>query len=156
MIEPHRHSEPAAPCGRRFPEEQLTGYLDGVLTQSDEQRVRLHLEDCPSCRAQLAELAALREAALSTRFSVPADDQWDERPRTALGLAARRTGFVLLALWLLAVSAVGLWGLASGPETALEKTLVFGGLAAAALLFVSVLSDRLRTLPGDRYRGVQK
>ncbi|HEX2253197.1 MAG TPA: zf-HC2 domain-containing protein [Thermoanaerobaculia bacterium] len=147
---------PDAPCGRRFPEELLSGFLDGVLTQSDQQRVRLHLEDCPSCRAQVAELAGLREAALTTRFVLPADDQWDERPRTGWSRLARRTGFTLLVLWFLAVAAAGLWGLATGPASVLEKVMVLGGLAAAALLFASVLADRLRTLPGDRYRGVQK
>ena len=125
----------AAAGGRRFPEELLSGFLDGMLTQADEQRVRLHLEDCPSCRAQLAELAALREAALTTRFALPADDQWDERPRTGWSLLTRRTGFVLLIAWFLAVAAAGLWGLATGPGSVFEKVMVLGGLGAAALLF---------------------
>ena len=40
------------PCGRTFDGALLSGFLDGALTQADEQRVRVHLEDCETCRAQ--------------------------------------------------------------------------------------------------------
>jgi len=145
-----------APCGRRFAEELLSGYLDGALTQGDAQRVRLHLEDCSECRARVHEMSDLREVTMSTRFEVPADDQWDERPRGALSRASRGLGWVLLVAWAVAVAGFALWQLATGPEGLLEKTLVFGGASGAVLLFLSILADRLRTLAGDRYRGVSK
>ena len=145
-----------APCGRRFAEELLSGYLDGALTQGDEQRVRLHVEDCAECRARVREMSELREVTMSTRFAVPTDDQWDERPRGTLSLWSRRLGWVLVVAWLLGITAFVLWEIAVGPQGLLEKTLVFGGLTGALLLFVSILVDRLRTLPGDRYRGVSR
>ena len=75
----HRPASPLpAPCGRRFPEELLSGYLDRALTQGEEQRVRVHVEDCAACRTLLDELAALRETAMTTRFQIPPDDQWDD------------------------------------------------------------------------------
>ena len=53
-------------CGRNFDEALLTGYLDRVLTQSDEQRVRVHLEDCATCRAAVDDMKRLREVTMST------------------------------------------------------------------------------------------
>ena len=150
------HPETAAPCGRRFAEELLSGYLDRALTQGDEQRVRLHLEDCPECRAKLREMTELREITMSTRFTVPADDQWDESPRGPLSLWSRRLGWSLLATWAVGIACFLLWQVAMGPESLIEKSIVFGGLLGAALLFISVLSDRLRAIPTDRYRNVQK
>ena len=85
----------AAPCGRRFSEELLSGYLDGALTQGEDQRVRLHLEDCAACRALYAELRTMRETTMKTRFVLPADDQWDERPRSSLSRLFRGTGWTL-------------------------------------------------------------
>jgi hypothetical protein len=38
----------------------------------------------------------------------------------------------------------------------LEKTLIFGGLAAFGLIFLSVLLDRIKTARTDRYREVEK
>ena len=63
-------------CGRTFDDALLSGYLDHALTQADEQRVRIHLEDCATCRMQMAQLAQLREVTMSTEFNVPSDDQW--------------------------------------------------------------------------------
>jgi len=145
-----------APCGRRFAEELLSGWLDGALTQGDEQRVRLHLEDCTECRARVREMSELREVTMSTRFEVPADDQWDERPRGAVSRWSRGLGWLLLIVWIAAVAGYAAWQVVTGPESLLEKTLFFGGASGVVLLFLSILVDRLRTLPGDRYRGVSK
>lgn len=143
-------------CGRTFDESLLTGYLDGVLTQADDQRVRLHLEECAGCRRLIDEMRETREATMSTRFELPADDQWNEAPR---GLASRlsfRLGWTLLLLW-----AVGMAGLAVGHLWASEmplgeKLLLFGGSSGAVLLFLSVLIDRLKTQRDDPYRRVQR
>ena len=157
MPHPDSHLHPvAAPCGRRFAEELLSGFLDGALTQGDGQRVQVHLEDCAECRAHLREMSELREVTMSTRFAMPADDQWDERPRGPVSLWSRRLGWLLVVAWLVGIAAFVLWEIAVGPQSLLEKTLVFGGLTGALLLFVSILADRLRTLPGDRYRGVSR
>jgi hypothetical protein len=131
---------PAAPaCGRRFPEEHLSGYLDRALTQGEAQRVRIHLENCAVCRDEVA-----------------GDDQWDETPRTSGSRWALRAGWTLAIVWGVAVTLFALWQLAVSPEELAFKLVVFGGLAAAVLLFVSILLDRLRVLPGDRYRRVQR
>jgi hypothetical protein len=143
-------------CPTSFDQTLLSGYLDRELTQGDDQRVRLHLEKCPHCRGVYDELASLRETAMSTRFDTPSDDQWDERPRGILSLATRGLGWTMVIIWLVAVSAFGLWHAATGPDSLLERLLIFGGLLAGALLFVSVLIDRLKTSRTDRYRGVQK
>lgn len=144
------------PCGRRFAEELLSGYLDGALTQGDEQRVRLHLEDCAECRARVEEMSQLREVIMTTRFQTPDDDQWDESPRGAASRLSRGAGWLLVAVWLICVTCFVLWEVATGPQGLFEKSLVFSGLLGLALLFVSVLLDRLRVMPGDRYRGVEK
>ncbi len=143
-------------CGRSFDEALLTGYLDGVLTQADDQRVRLHLEDCAGCRRLIDEMREAREATMTTRFELPTDDQWNEAPR---GLASRLSfglGWILLLIW-----AVGMLGLVVGhlwseamPLT--EKLLLFGGISGGALLLLSVLIDRLKAMRNDPYRRVER
>ena len=141
-----------------FPEELLSGYLDGALTQQEEQRVRLHLERSPEARALLDQLAALRGASRTTAFAPVEDRQWSEAARTPASAAARRLGFALLAVWVLV--AVGIWLYeASRQSTSMtwwEATLLVTGVGGALLLFVSVLADRLRDLRVDRYRRVLK
>jgi predicted anti-sigma-YlaC factor YlaD len=143
-------------CPTGFDETLLSGYLDGELTQGREQRVRLHLEDCGHCRRLLDELSELRETTMSTRFEVPDDDQWDERPRGALSASTRRLGWVVAVVWLMLMSGfaiVEMWRAAHG---VLERLVAFGGVSAVVLLFASVLVDRLRTARTDRYLEVDK
>ncbi|MGO1972374.1 MAG: sigma-E factor regulatory protein RseB domain-containing protein [Propionibacteriaceae bacterium] len=47
------------PC-QRFG-DTLTGFVDGVLPDADRERVLTHLVDCTHCRAEVAELRAVRD-----------------------------------------------------------------------------------------------
>jgi anti-sigma factor RsiW len=146
----------SAPCGRRFGEELLSGYLDGALTQRERQRVSLHLEGCPDCRRELAELGALRSAARGTAFAMPRDDEWGELPRTVGSRALRLGGWTLVVLWLLVVAAVGALELLRSSVPAWERVALAAGVAGFALLLLSVFLDRLHDLRFDRYRRVDK
>ena len=144
------------PCPHDFDQSLISGMLDHELRQSDEQRVCLHLEDCSHCRALYEELQELREATMSTRFSEPDDSQWDERPRGGASWSAFGLGWLTAVVWIVALSSYGLWQFWQGSANLMERVLVFGGLSAFALLFISVLIDRLQTARDDPYREVQK
>ena len=143
-------------CPRAFDETMLSGHLDGELTQSAEQKVTIHLEDCAHCRGLLADLQALREATMSTVFSKPADDQWKELPRTTSSFLARGSGWALGLVWVAAVIGYSLWHFWQSSANLFERVMVFGGLSALALLFTSVVLDRIASAKTDRYRGVEK
>jgi predicted anti-sigma-YlaC factor YlaD len=146
----------SAPCGRRFDEALLSGYLDGALPQRDRQLVALHLETCASCRGELADLTAMRSAARGTAFAVPRDDQWGELPRTAGSRALRLSGWMVVAAWLVAMVGIGLFEMLRSGAPAWERVAVTGALVGFGLLLLSVLLDRLDELRHDRYRRVQK
>ncbi len=143
-------------CDRAFDEELISGYIDGALPQMQAQSVRLHVEDCGTCRNLLEELETLRETAKSTRFKGPEEDEWPELPKTRPGRFSRSLGWVLLIAWLLAVSALALWRFLTQAGNPLEIFLVLGLPGGVLLLFVAVLMDRLRELKADRYRGVHR
>ena len=141
---------------RSFDESLLSGFLDGALTQSDEQKVRLHLEDSVEARRVLEELRSVRVLTLDAEFAAVPDDQWDERPRGAVSSASFRVGWLLMSIWIIVSAGVGLWLFAIGPDHLLSKIVVFTGLSGVGLLFLSVLTDRIRRLRSDRYRGVER
>lgn len=93
---------------------------------------------------------------MSTEFSKPDDDQWDERPRTSTSFLARGTGWLLALVWLAAVGGYGLWQFWQSSANLFERLLVFGGLSALALLFISVALDRITAARTDRYREVER
>ena len=143
-------------CPHAFDETLVSGHLDGELTQAAAQKVRLHLEDCEYCRTVLEDLRTMREATMSTEFSTPDDTQWDERPRGTISLISRGFGWVLVIIWLVVTTLFGLWEFSQSSANLFEKMLVFGGLSGFALLFISVVLDRIAAARTDPYREVEK
>ncbi|MDR9451886.1 MAG: zf-HC2 domain-containing protein [Acidimicrobiia bacterium] len=139
-----------------FDEALISGYLDGELSQGEEQRVRVHLEDCPECRATAEELHRLKEVTMTTEFRVPDDTQWDETPRGRGSGFFRNFGWLILLAWIVGTLGYGLWQMATDTEELFEVLIVFGAWLGFGLVFVSVLIDRLKTRKTDRYRRVEK
>ncbi|MEL6981345.1 MAG: anti-sigma factor [Actinomycetota bacterium] len=143
------------PCD--FDQTLISGYLDGELTQGDRQRVELHLEQCPSCRRIADDLTMMQEATMSTTFPVPADTQWDERPRSGASRVLQYLGFGLAAIWLVALAAALIWQAATEAESVrFEALLGLAPVAAVGLIVASALIDRLKIRATDPYRKVQK
>lgn len=143
-------------CTRPFDEALLSGYLDGALTQGEEQKVRIHLEDCPSCRDLFNDLKTTREVTMTTRFETPPDDQWNEAPRSGASRLSFSLGWMMVVVYVVGILAFAAWQFATGPEGLMEKLLIFGGGFGVFLLFLSVLLDRFKTYADDPYRRVEK
>lgn len=146
----------APTCKRPFDEELLSGYIDGALSHHQAQRVRIHIESCATCRTLYEELTSMRQVALQTEFVLPEEDDWPELPQTRLSGVSRSMGWLLLTSWTVVITAYALWKFLSQTGDPLEIFLVLGLPGAFLLLFLSVLSDRLKDLKTDRYRGVHR
>jgi anti-sigma factor RsiW len=151
-----RNTEDDIRCRLGFRQVMLTGYLDGELSQGDAQRVRVHLDDCDECRRLYDEMAEMRKLTRSTAFRLPTDDQWRELPTGGVSRLARGLGWVLLIIWSLLVLGFAGWQLAVSPENLFLKVMIFAGGLGIALVFLSVLLDRLRHRRTDRYDRVEK
>ncbi len=137
-------------------EAQLSGYIDGELTQGEDQRVRLHLEDCAECRNATDELRRHKEATMTTKFQVPQDTQWDEAPRGPISRLLRNFGWLIVLVWGVVLVGYGLWQATTDSTNLFGSIAIFGFWLAIGLIFLSVLIDRLKTLKTDRYRRVEK
>jgi len=139
-----------------FDDSMLSGYLDGELTQSEHQRVRLRLEDDADARRLLEQMREIRQAARSTELPAPTAEEWREAPRTPGSRWLRRSGWLLICSWAVVLAALAVWGLVASPGPWWEKTLAAAIVGGPLLLFLSVLIDRLEVLKSDRYRRVEK
>jgi len=135
----------------------LSAYLDGELTQASAQRVRVHLEDCEECRRAFDEMARLQAMTKELAFAEPPEARMKELEKSLSVQAPRRLG------WLFAVGGCVAW-LVYGvvayvrhwrPPTA-EELIASAVVIGFVLLFVSVVVERLRQLPHDRYRRIEK
>jgi uncharacterized YccA/Bax inhibitor family protein len=65
-------------------------------------------------------------------------------------------GWLVLVIWLVAVTGFGAWEVWHAQEDLFARLLLFGGISGLVLLFISVLVDRIRAAKTDPYREVQK
>jgi len=137
-------------------EEQLSGYIDGELTQQQRQRVSLHCDQCPSCRQKLDELTELRRHVGKARLSMVGEDKWRETMNDTSDKLVRGLGWLLFLVGLLVIGGIGLVRFVSDDSiSALTKFMlaaIYGGLA---ILFLSVLRQRLRERKSDKYKDVE-
>jgi predicted anti-sigma-YlaC factor YlaD len=141
----------------RFDEALISGYLDGELTQGDEQRVRLHLQSCAECSRIADELRRVAEATRTTAFQVPDDTQWDETPRNRVSRVLQHLAWLLAIVWVAGLVAFLIWQAATGGDSVrFEALLGVLPLVAVGLIVLSALTDRLQTRKTDPYRKVQK
>jgi anti-sigma factor RsiW len=138
-------------------DKMLSAYLDGELTQADEQRVRIYLEDNEEARKEFEELQALKKITSSLSFPPPPDERMDELARALSVQAPQRAGWFLLSIGVVAVTLVVITKLALTPDIPLFAKAVYGTIGGGfLLLLVSVARQRWLEAPYDRYRGVKR
>jgi anti-sigma factor RsiW len=138
-------------------ERLISAYLDGELTQADNQRVRLLLEDQPEYRAVYDEMRRLQTLTHSLHMPDPPDDRIAAIEGRISVAAPRRIGYFALSgglcFWLVYLAVEFFRNLRMpSPTEAFAAMVVFGVVA----LFVSVAIQRYQELPHDRYRRIQK
>ncbi|WP_157980948.1 zf-HC2 domain-containing protein [Aliidiomarina shirensis] len=140
-------------------QEQLSAYLDDELTQQEQQRIYLHVQQCPECSTLLQELESMRtdvkDAVLSSIDTRDLPTILHDQPARWLGWI----GWSLFALGVLLVGAFFAWELASelliGTATPWWFRLGIAGLyLGLAALFLSVLRQRIVARKTDKYKKV--
>jgi len=132
-------------------------YVDGELAEEAAREFEQRLRESPALGREVSELRGLALLARQVAPPEPVDYEWERLERDTVQRAGRRGGFALAL-----VGTVGLlgWG---GFELAVTPTidpvpkcllLALGG--GLALVFLTVVRGRLRTLPFDPYTKVKR
>lgn len=136
--------------------ELLSGYIDGELTQQERQRVEVHCAMCEACRVERDELLALRESIGGSNLSQYGEDKWREMMDDASVKTTRGIGWLLLLGGVLAFSGLLAFEFVTNPSIGwLERLFVVTIYGGFALLFISVLRQRLIERKTDKYKDVE-
>ena len=136
--------------------ERLSGYIDGELTQQQRQRIEIHCSNCKECESSLVELRALRERVGKSQLGEFGQDVWRERMDDPVVKTSRGIGWLLFIGFTLAGAGIGIFEfVVDSGMSLLEKLLVGGGYLGLALLFFSVLRQRLIERISDKYKDVE-
>lgn len=136
--------------------ELLSGYIDGELTQQERQRVEVHCDKCTSCAQDLRDIGELRTNVGASKLSEFGEDSWRETMDDNSVRASRGIGWLLLIGGGLVAAGIAILAFLTDPSIEwhfkLTAVAIYGGLA---LLFVSVLRQRLIERKTDKYKDVE-
>jgi anti-sigma factor RsiW len=137
--------------------EMLSGFIDGELTQQDQQRVRLHCVNCADCRGELERLEDMRKRVGQATLSKLDRDVWREKMDDNAVKTTRGAGWLLLIGGALIGGGFLAWEVFSGAsELSTLGKVIFGGIyGGLLLLFISVLRQRLIERKTDKYKDVE-
>ena len=130
----------------------MSGYLDGELADDDKVRLERHLASCETCRQEFEKIKRLVNAASQFRVESPPEEVWDTFLDGVYNRIERGTGWVVFVIGAAALSAWGIYLFVTEPwGPAVEKLLIATPIVGLAIVFVSILRERLFVAKTDRY-----
>lgn len=139
----------------------MMGYLDNELDEAQKRAFESHLSGCPDCRKEIEAFTKLKRIADDVTLVEPEDRLWQQYWGRLYNRIERGTGWVMF-------SVAGILLLIYGGFTAIENLIkdptvgillkvgLLALLAGLAILFVSVVRERIYFWSKDRYRDVRR
>jgi predicted anti-sigma-YlaC factor YlaD len=141
--------------------ELLMGYLDDELNEEQKQKLNQHLTRCKQCTEELEEFKKLKAITDQVTLVEPEDRLWQDYWSGVYNRIERNIGWILL-------SVAGILLVISGGFKLIEEivndpavgiVLKIGLLVlivGIAVLFVSIVRERLFFWKSDRYKDIRR
>ena len=139
----------------------MMGYLDNELNEQEKKMFTEHLDQCPDCKKELAEFTELKQLADEVALAEPTDELWQQYWKNIYNRFERTLGWILMSVAAIILLIYGGFKLIEEiiqdptVDIVLKVGLValIGGLA---ILFVSVLRERLYLRKKDPYKDIRR
>jgi len=139
----------------------MMGYLDNELDEQQKKQFTEHLDQCPDCKKELAEFTELKQLADEVALTEPTDELWQQYWKNIYNRFERMIGWILMSVAAIILLVYGGFRLIEEiiqdptVDIVLKVGLValIGGLA---ILFVSVLRERLYLRKKDPYKDIRR
>ena len=140
---------------------RLMGYLDDELDNDQRQQVEKHLAQCPDCAAEIEEFKKLKAITDDIALVEPEDRIWQDYWSNIYNRLERSIGWIMFSVAAIALTIYA--GFKAVEELIKDPTVeiilkigVLALIAGLAILFVSVLRERIYIRHRDRYRDVRR
>jgi len=141
--------------------DSMMAYLDNELNDEQKRAFEAHLASCPRCTQELEEFKTLKQITDGVKLVEPEERLWQQYWGSVYNRIERGIGWVVFSM-------AGILLLIYGGFTAIENVikdpsvgvLLKVGLVALlvglAILFVSVVRERIFFWSKDRYKNVRR
>jgi len=139
----------------------MMGYLDNELDEQQRQMFQEHLDQCPDCEKELAEFKNLKQLADEVALTEPQDELWQHYWKNIYNRFERTLGWILLSIAVIILLIYGGFKLIEEiiQDPTVDIVLKVGLvalIAGLAILFVSVLRERLYLIRKDPYKNIRR
>ena len=139
----------------------MMAYLDNELDDERTQAFEQHLAECPVCSKEMKEFEKLKQLTDNVTLVEPEDRIWQQYWSNVYNRIERSLGWILFSVAAILLTIYG--GFRLIEEIIKDQTvgaLLKAGLlvliAGLAILFVSVLRERIYFWNKDRYKDVRR
>lgn len=139
----------------------MMGYLDDELDDAQKKTFEEHIESCKDCAAELEQFKKLKNVTDSVKLAEPEDVLWENYWTGVYNRFERGIGWILMSITGIVLIIFGLFKMVEGiikdPNVeVLLKIVILTFIAGLAVLFVSILRERLYFWKKDRYKDVRR
>ncbi len=139
----------------------MMGYLDNELTDEQRRQFEEHLAGCSECTDELKEFRKLKAITDEVTLVEPEDRIWQDYWNGVYNRIERNVGWIVFSVAAILLTIYGGFKLIEDiiKDTTVGILLKVGLLAliaGLAILFVSVLRERLHFWQRDRYKDVRR
>ena len=139
----------------------LMGYLDNELADGQREQLERHLAECKDCWEELEEFKKLKMITDDMDLAEPEDKLWEDYWGGIYNRIERGIGWILFSIAAIVLLIYG--GFHAIEEMVKDPTVsivlkvgLLVLIAGLAVLFVSVLRERLYFRKKDRYKDVRR
>jgi predicted anti-sigma-YlaC factor YlaD len=139
----------------------MMAYLDNEIDDEQRKAFEEHLASCPQCTQELKEFEKLKQLTDSVTLAEPEDRIWQQYWGNVYNRVERSLGWILFSVAAILLTIYGGFELIENiirDQTVgmLLKIALLVLIAGLAILFVSVLRERIYFWKKDRYRDVRR
>lgn len=139
----------------------MMGYLDNELDLEQKRRFEEHLKRCPECKKELEQFKNIKSITDEVTLAEPEEKLWQDYWGGVYNRIELGIGWIIFSIAAIILVIFGGFHLIEDVinNPGVECTLKIGLILLViglAILFVSVLRERLYFWKKDRYKDVQK
>jgi hypothetical protein len=139
----------------------MMGYLDNELSAESRRRFEEHVAGCPECAEELKEFKRLKAITDEVTLVEPEDRMWQDYWSGVYNRIERGVGWIVFSVAAILLTVYGgfraIEAIIRDPKVELLfKAGLLALLVGLAILFVSVLRERIYFWKRDRYKDVRR